>query len=467
MGLILKHVKHDSKAGSWHYRRAIPQALREVMGKREQKKKLGSSEQEAIKAYSGAHKLFEAELEVARLELVKRNTVTTEPQTTYNAFRKAMEIFIELGFDPDATGLNPDDAVDEQEALARDVVTEGISQKYPQDPDTGYPIGVSPVDTQLVRLLNSDGEMSPPPVTFLDAVELYIEHKLQNDGADKIKIQRCRRTAGYATSAWNHNPQLRKLSYLDGMKVLKHLQTTTTQASATHKRYFNDLKSIVNYAIRVLNLKDINNPFSNVEIKVTGRKRDERRSFTSEELVAVRNLVLSTANKELQLIWRLMEGTGCRNGEICGLEAEDIKLDGNIPYLIIQPNDTRKLKTNSSNRDVPLVGDALEAAREAIAIAGENSTVFMRYTKGSRSSDRVSASLMKYVRQVTTDRRVTTYSLRHCMSDRLRLAGVSDTTRRGLLGHSNQGAAESYGSHTAYRIVLMEAMEKAMALELP
>ena len=272
MRLVLKHVKHNPKANSWHYRRGVPKALQDVIGKREQKKKLGNTESEAIKAYPKVHKAFDAELKAARLELIKQSTATNTSTTPFYAFRKAMELSRELGCDPDCDGVE----VGSDEETHRSVLTDTIAQKYPEDPETGHPVGVTPVDSQLVRLLNSDTKASPPPITFLDAVELYIEHKL--DG-DEVKIQRCRRVAQFATTAWNRDPELKELGFVDGVQVLDHLKSTTRQSSATHKRYFNDLKSIVNYAIRVLDLKDTLNPFSNVGIKSTGRAKDKRQSF--------------------------------------------------------------------------------------------------------------------------------------------------------------------------------------------
>ena len=48
--------------------------------------------------------------------------------------------------------------------------------------------------------------------------------------------------------------------------------------------------------------------------------------------------------------------TGMRLAEVCGLERDDVVLDGPIPYIELQPNSARRLKTDSSERRIPLVG---------------------------------------------------------------------------------------------------------------
>ena len=55
----------------------------------------------------------------------------------------------------------------------------------------------------------------------------------------------------------------------------------------------------------------------------------------------------------------LISDTGMRLSEALGLKVSDIKLDEEIPYLNIIPNTARRLKTKSSERQIPLVGSSL------------------------------------------------------------------------------------------------------------
>lgn len=57
----------------------------------------------------------------------------------------------------------------------------------------------------------------------------------------------------------------------------------------------------------------------------------------------------------------LMLETGLRVNERCGLKVEDLVLDAETPYVIVQKNPFRRLKTTSSRRYTPLVGVASNA----------------------------------------------------------------------------------------------------------
>lgn len=62
-------------------------------------------------------------------------------------------------------------------------------------------------------------------------------------------------------------------------------------------------------------------------------------------------------------ILRILINTGMRPSEVTGLAADDIYLDAPTPYLAIRPREGRELKTQTSIREIPLVGIALDAAR--------------------------------------------------------------------------------------------------------
>ena len=58
--------------------------------------------------------------------------------------------------------------------------------------------------------------------------------------------------------------------------------------------------------------------------------------------------------------------TGCRPSEIINLGAEDFHMDEPVPYIAFRVHTNRELKTDSSERDIPLVGISLEAARRVV-----------------------------------------------------------------------------------------------------
>ena len=75
--------------------------------------------------------------------------------------------------------------------------------------------------------------------------------------------------------------------------------------------------------------------------------------------------------------------SGARLGEICGLRVGDVMLKGETPYLHIRPHERlgRTLKTPGSEREVPLVGTGLWAAKQAIQNARGGGWLFPRYAQ--------------------------------------------------------------------------------------
>src|SRR6476620_10318588 len=106
-----------------------------------------------------------------------------------------------------------------------------------------------------------------------------------------------------------------------------------------------------------------------------------------------------------------MMESGARPSEIVNLTAAQIVLDAPIPFIRIRA-EGRLLKTDHSERDIPLVGLALEAMKR-------HRNGFLRYfDKGSN----LSATLMKYMkaRKLLPTPKLSVYSFRHAFKDRLK-----------------------------------------------
>jgi integrase len=236
---------------------------------------------------------------------------------------------------------------------------------------------------------------------------------------------------------------------------------------ASVKRDLNILKAVINHAVRELDLEraGVSNPFNSLVVEdVTQASAIETREpLPTTVLEAMRR---RSMNIDLMLIWRLLEGTGCRLAEVVGLRREDVvDVEGDLPHLRIVSHETRRLKTASSRRLVPLVGDALTAAQEAFEASVGDRLLFPRYD-GRRGPDAASAALMKHLRAETSDRRHTVHSLRHNMKDRLREAGIDGLRQNMLLGHAVPGLGDKvYGSDQGKLKELTPAMRKAMGVE--
>nr|WP_319514736.1 tyrosine-type recombinase/integrase [uncultured Cohaesibacter sp.] len=456
MGLVLKYVKVSAK-GHYTYRRAVPKHLQSVIGKREFKRSLGHTERDALKAYPVIHNHFLKQERQAEMLLRGKGSEKVSTNSELERYERLVQQIEELGFNPyeserDETGQLIDQA-------HRDVTAEAIIDAYPRDPATGDPVGITEADERLIRSLYSKVPNVPAP-TLLDAKRLYLEHKRTSDQVDEKKQrQRSDRVIAHAIDALGQDRKVTEIRRLDARKIVEHFQDGLGCKPATAQRYLNDLKAIVNFAIRETEL-GISNPFSGLSIKVSGSRKDDKRSFTTKELEAVRKQIDQHANDELRWIWGLLELTGCRLSEIRGLKKAEVFLKGvEIPFLRIQFNENRRLKNPASIRDIPLTKKAVSVIQQALEASDDSSFVFPHY--GSKMhKDLASAALQKHVRAVVKDKAVSTHSLRHTMADKLRLAGVHQEVISLILGHAGKGMTERYGGPEARLKLMAEAFSK-------
>lgn len=310
-------------------------------------------------------------------------------------------------------------------------------------------------DPRLYRAVVAP-DAKPPAATLRDAVNLYLREKLGGDDADKKDTQRVERV--FARIAKAVGP-LDKLALVDlrhkhGPTVVDHFlqERTKTKALlsvASIKREMNIAKAVVNYAIRGFDLENTaKNPFAKLAIVRRGEAAPIADNEKREQLPAavIKAMSEGLRKDDLRLIWRLLAGSGCRLAEVTGLTLEDVDLAANIPHIRVRWHEDRRLKTVVSIRSVPLVGDALDAAREAMKLPRTGKAVFERYgRKGGPSA--VSQALMNYLRPLSSNPKHVVHSLRHNMRARLELAKVPEVVMNLILGHSLGGVgARVYGS---------------------
>lgn len=185
------------------------------------------------------------------------------------------------------------------------------------------------------------------------------------------------------------------------------------------------------------------NPFRKMFFK--GESRVDVPSF-EDEWVRSKILVpglFDDLRWELRWITYILIETGCRTSEICNLMPDDIQLDAKVPFIRIRPRQNREIKTETSIRDIPLVGVALEAMRQA-------PNGFEHYRD---RGELVSANLMKAFRQrdlfPTTDHVI--YSFRHAFEKRMLEAGLDYGLRCTLMGHKTDRPAYGDGGSMEYR----------------
>ncbi|MCC8978916.1 tyrosine-type recombinase/integrase [Bradyrhizobium acaciae] len=156
-----------------------------------------------------------------------------------------------------------------------------------------------------------------------------------------------------------------------------------------------------------------------------GVRKPYETDFIQNKLMAEH--ALDGLNEDARLILYILADTGLRPSELVNLQAKAIHLDAPIPYVDIVP-EGRVLKTQDSERKIPLVGAALAAMK--LRPDG-----FPRYRDKSSA---LSATLNKFLLEnhLRPTKAHTVYSLRHSFKDRLIAAEAPDSLIDSLMGHS-------------------------------
>lgn len=157
--------------------------------------------------------------------------------------------------------------------------------------------------------------------------------------------------------------------------------------------------------------------------------------WVCERLIGDR--VLEGCNQQASDIAIVTAICGCRASEVYDLPEEDIHLDAPIPHIVLrvvlEGEDKRELKLQSTSREVVLQGPALEAMRR-------HPKGFTRYRgKASYSGDVNNFlrdnNLFPSLPEGTTGRYVIS-GLRHSFDERMDKALMTNEERAQLMGHS-------------------------------
>lgn len=317
-------------------------------------------------------------------------------------------------------------------------------------------------------------DLEAPKVTMLDAKNMYLQERLAGGTGrnNKNRLDRvCKRievTLG----------PLDKLPLVDltreQARELRDAMLSTRKkdgsklATASVRRELDMIKAIVTLGINEFGLqREAANPFIDLPISTKNAAPeadgDRRDPLPKEVLLEMRLRMRDKVQvPALGLIWRLLEGTGCRGAEVIGLRCEDVVVEGLYPHINVAWHEDRRVKTKASIRSVPLVGDALVAAREALTLSEGEAMLFPKYAYAG-GPDAASAAMMKHLRAVTKDKRHVVYSLRHNMKDLLALADTSERIENRIMGHTVGGLGDRvYGGNDAKLKLAYEAMVKAV-----
>jgi len=199
----------------------------------------------------------------------------------------------------------------------------------------------------------------------------------------------------------------------DAKLFVHHLQMKGNK-TATIRRRINSLSAILNYAYAELDL-DKRNPFTRLFIQNEGADIFKRGTFTNDQLKWGYDKALSSGST-VKLLMPILGETGCRLAEVVGLRLDDIDLENELIH--IRPNSARRLKNETSERVVPLVGYAKLATEQALTQA-DDQWLFSQYIKsGHCYATHASNAVNKWLKKDFAG--LTAHSLRHTFRDRLR-----------------------------------------------
>ena len=218
---------------------------------------------------------------------------------------------------------------------------------------------------------------------------------------------------------------------------------------ASVKRNFTTIRSIINLTISEQGL-DCKNPFSKVFFPDLDDV-NQRKPFPTD-LIKLLQSKCRAENDSKRWLIALISDTGMRLAEAVGLAVDDIKLDKEIPYIDIKPHPWRSLKTKGSQRKIPLVGEALWAARQ-IKASNKTKFAFPEYTNAQLcNANSASAALNRWV-QTNISKDYVIHSLRHSMRDRLREVQCPAEIIDQIGGWSSRSIGESYGEGYTLKVM--------------
>ena len=287
----------------------------------------------------------------------------------------------------------------------------------------------------LGNVMANDVKSLPSP-TLSEAMHLYLQ--LKGVGKAKTFHQAAMRNVGVVVDVVGDKP-IAEYSTIDAGKV-RDAMIAKGLAVLSVKRTFITIKAIINLAIAEHGL-DMRNPFSAIFMPDADTKK--RVSIPVETIRDIQQACYDS-DDDIRWLVALISDSGMRLAEAAGLHIDDFNLGDETPYINITPHPWRSLKTKGSQRQVPLVGASLWAAKRIIANAS-SCYAFPRYTDDYRcSANSASNALNKWLKANFRDD-IVIHGFRHAIRDRLRTVNCQSEMIDQIGGWSSGKVGEGYG----------------------
>ena len=271
-----------------------------------------------------------------------------------------------------------------------------------------------------------------------EALSTYL--KLKGEGKDKIFVRAANRNIKYVIELLGDLP-IDIYSSKDASKFRDYLLDRGLLISSV-KRIFSSIRSIINLSISEEGIHCIN-AFSKTYMPESNNV-EIRKPIPIKDIKHIQ-LLCREYDDDLRWLIALLSNTGMRLGEGVGLLKSDINLNSDIPHISLIPHPWRRLKTKSSQRCIPLVGESLWACKRILEYNNDSKYAFPRYTSSKKcNTNSASAALNKWLKEKLLNDYVI-HGFRHSFRDRLRAVECPSEIIDQLGGWSLRSVGEGYG----------------------
>jgi integrase len=428
--VIRDHMRYLKARGSkWHYVRRVPSQFEAIDDRGTIRASLKTSSLDVAKLRRDA-------LERADDLYWQGRTLDDSAKSSHARYEAAKARAVALGFEykaaSDIAELSP------IEEIIRRIATAKESPR-----DEAAVLGGAPV----------------PALTVKQAMNLYVEEIAMDEfqGMSETQIDNFKKVKKISSDMFAEvvgDLPLLDIARADAIKFHKHFQARIKNeklSGNTANRRFGNMRKLFREYTRHLQL-DVKNPFDDLSFADPKTLKTIVPPFQTAHIrdAFLHGDALMGLNRESRMIFLAMVETGCRPSELCNIKPENIHLDANVPYISVVFESDRRLKTENSIRDIPLVGVSLEAMRLA-------KNGFPRYRDKETN---LSGALMRYLKRnkllPTPDHGV--YSLRHSYEKRMLEGGMDDEFRRRTLGHDTDRPEYGDGGSLAWRAERMQSI---------
>jgi len=237
--------------------------------------------------------------------------------------------------------------------------------------------------------------------------------------------------------------------------IKKHAKSRKIAPKTINDNYIGFIRVLFNYA--VINDHCVNNPAIGVRMLNGEDKKDVKRlPFTAGQIQ--QNILESDLfrvkqnDRKMEYRWLILLGiyTGARVEELACLRMEDIGVEDDIPFIIIQPYKDHSLKTACSRRRVPIHPRLMRefGLNEYLKERRHEKFLFplMNDEKQKVVSKNFTAWFSRWLDKAgLSDPRLCFHSFRHTFKSFGRSSGVEAGLLDALQGHAMRSVAMDYG----------------------